>query len=183
MQIWDLRIDGIKQYAMLVHSEDGDDLGPIFTCDGKPKNWPSKPKVEPFIEKRKKTAKPRADISFLEPGTIILNKKAYQALKDFLLPFGQLLELDCQGEIEYFYNVTNLLPCIDYERSEKMGTAVVKEVFLAAAVPEEALVFKAPYTVRTYIYLNQAGKERFEQLATAAGLVGARFVVAGQGLA
>lgn len=63
-----------------------------------------------------------------------------------------------------------------------MGTAVIKEVFLPNINTEEALVFKDPYTVRSYIYLNQAGKEKFEKIASEAGLFGARFVEAGQGL-
>lgn len=109
--------------------------------------------------------------------------KAYQALKDFLLPFGQLLALDCNGDIAYFYNVTKLIPCIDYDRSEKKGKAVVKEVFCPDAVPENTpLVFKDPRTVSGHIYLSQADKEKFAQLPASAGLSGVRFVQAGQGL-
>ncbi len=93
-----------------------------------------------------------------------------------------MLELDCQGEIEYFYNVTNLISCIDYEKSEKTGTSVTQETFITKAIPHEACVFKAPETAATSIYLNQAGKEKFEQIASAANLFGARFVEAGKGL-
>ena len=78
--------------------------------------------------------------------------------------------------------MTNLLQCIDYERSEKRYDTVIKEVFLHDAVPEAPLIFKDPYTAGTRIYLNQAGKEKFEQLCADAGLFGARFVEAGQGL-
>ncbi len=151
-----------------------------FWVDGKPKHWAMRPKVEPFIEKRRKKAKPRADLSYLLGGSIVLNEKAYLALKDFLLPFGQLLELDCNGEVEYFYNVTNLLPCVDYERSVKKGTSVVEEVFLDNVIPEEPMIFKDLLTARTRTYANQAGREKFEQLAAAAGLFGACFVEAGK---
>lgn len=183
MQIWELRYDGINQYAVLVPDEAGINTLSIFDVDGKPKQWAARPKVKPFVDQRKKTAKPRADLSYLIAGSITLNEKAYQALKDFLLPFGQLLELDCDGEVEYFYNVTNLLPCIDYERSEKKGKSVVKEVFLQNAVAQDRpLIFKDSYTKGTRIYLNQAGKEKFEQIAATTGLFGAKFVQAGQGL-
>ncbi len=185
MQIWEMRYDGINQYSVLVPSEDDSNLLPIYLTDGKEKHWDRRPSVEPFIEKRKKLQKPRADLSYLSVGSIVLNTKAYLALKDFLSPFGQLLELDCKGETEYFYNVTKLVPCIDYQRSEKKGKSVVKEVFLAEDVAEIAanspLIFKDPYTARTRIYLNQAAKEKFEELALGAGLFGARFVPAGQG--
>ena len=182
MKIWELRYDGVNDHAVLVSLEGAMSILTIFGVDGKPKEWVARPKVTPFIEKRRKTAKPRADLSYLIAGSIMLNEKACQALKDFLLPFGQLLEVDCQGEVEYFYNVTNLVPCIDYERSGKTGSSVIKEVFLPDAVPEMPLVFKDPYTAKSCIYLNQAGKEKFEKLCADAGLFGARFVEAGQGL-
>ena len=182
MKIWELRYDGINHYAVLVESADEDNSLDFFTTQGIAKHWQHRPKLEPFIEKRKKTAKPRADLSYFTAGSIILNEKACRALKDFLLPFGQMLEIACLGEVEYFYNVTNLVPCIDYEHSIKTGTAVIKEVFLPDAVPTAPMVFKDPYTAKSCIYLNQPGKEKFEKLCADAGLFGARFVEAGQGL-
>lgn len=180
MQIWELHLDGLNDYAVLVHGADGLNFRETFSANGQPKNWAVRPKVTPYVEKRKKMPKPRADISYLTGGAIILNQKAYLALKDFLLPFGQLLELDCDGEIEYFYNVTNTLQCIDFERSEKQDGVVIKEVFLPDAIPATPLIFKDPHTARISIYVNQAGREKFEQIATAAGLFGARFLPPGQ---
>jgi len=182
MHIWEFHYEGLNDYAVLVPIEDGSNLLPIFSATGKEKIWDVRPKVEPFIEKRKKAAKRRADLSYLIAGSIILNEKAYQALSGFLLPFGQLLELDRKGEIEYFYNVTNVISCIDIAQSEKRGAALVKEKFFLDAVPSAAAIFKDLYTASNAIYFNQAGKEKFEELATNAGLVGARFVEAGQGL-
>ncbi|MBI3229884.1 MAG: hypothetical protein HYZ45_06810 [Burkholderiales bacterium] len=183
MKIWELRYDGINHYSVLVPDEKGINILSILGVDGKPKQWAVRPKIKPFIEKRKKRAKPRADLSYLIAGSITLNEKAYQALKEFLLPFGQLLELDCQGEIEYFYNVTKLIDCVDDEHSAKEFDVVSREVFLPNSIPEDIpLIFKDPHTVGTRIYMNQAGKEKFEQIASAAGLFGARFVEAGQGL-
>lgn len=183
MSIWELRFSGINEYALLIPSDDEDtDLFGIFGTNGMSKHWPVPPRVEPALEKRSKAPKPRADISCLIPGAIILNQKAYSALNEFLLPFGQLLELDCKGEVEYFYNVTKQISCIDYEQSEKKGKSVIKEVFLTDALPSAPLIFKDPYTAKSRIYLNDAGKAKFEGLATAAGVFGARFVEAGQGL-
>jgi hypothetical protein len=182
MVIWELFYDGLNEHAVFVSDEGPGNMLGTFAPNGKPKDWAVPPRIKPFIEKRRKKAKPRADLSYLIAGSITLNEKAYQALKDFLLPFGQLLELNCEGGIEYYYNVTNLVPCIDYERSVKTGTSVIKAVFLPDAVPEAPLIFKDPYTAGTRIYLNQAGKEKFEKLCADAGLFGARFVEAGQGL-
>ncbi len=180
MTVWELFYDGLDDYAGLVPVEMGLELLDIIGADGRPKQWVTRPKVAPYIEKRKKKAKPRADFSYLIGGSIVLNEKAYLAMQDFLLPFGQLLELDCNGEVEYFYNVTNILPCVDYERSVKKGTSVVEEVFLDNVIPEEPMIFKDLLTAGTRTYANQAGREKFEQLAAAAGLFGACFVEAGK---
>lgn len=180
MQIWELHLDGLNDYAVLVHVADGLNFRETFSTNGQPKNWPVRPKVTPYVEKRKKMPKPRADISYLSGGSIILNQKAYLALKGFLLPFGQLLELDCDGDIEYFYNVTNTLQCIDFARSEKQDGVVIKEVFLPDAVPSAPQIFKDTHTARISMYVNQAGRERFEHIAAAAGLFGARFLPPGQ---
>ncbi|MEN9868062.1 MAG: hypothetical protein RL748_3652 [Pseudomonadota bacterium] len=182
MQIWECHFDGLNHYSVLVHVADGLNFRETFTANGQAKQWAVRPKVEPFIEKRKKTAKPRADISYLSAGSLILNQKAFDVLRDFLLPFGQLLELDCQGEIEYFYNVTNLIECIDQSRSEKQDGAIFTEVFLPGAIPDTPQIFKDPQTARISIYINEAGKQQFERLVADAGLLGARFVEAGQGL-
>ena len=181
MQVWELFYAGFNDYAVLVSCEFGNTLK-LFSTDGKPKHWETRPKVEPFIDKRKKKAKPRADLSYLIAGSIVLNEKAYVALKDFLLPFGQLLELDCKGEVEYYYNVTNILPCIDYERSQKKETAVVQAVFLPDAIPAEPMIFKDAYTAGTRTYFNQAARDKFEQIAAEADLFGACFVDASKDL-
>ncbi len=77
---------------------------------------------------------------------------------------------------------TYLLQCIDYERSAMRYDTVLTAAFLPDAVPEAPLIFKDPYTAGIRIYLNQAGKEKFEKLCADADLFGARFVEAGQGL-
>ncbi len=183
MQIWELRFEDVNTHAVLVPVADEGGLLGIFMADGKPKNWQERPKVTPFTDKKNKKPKPRTDASYLIAGAIVLNKKAHAALKDFLQPFGQLLELDCDGEIEYFYNVTRLLECVDYAQSEKKGKSVVREIFLPDTVPSDIpLIFKDPYTAKSRIYLNQAGKQQFEQISASAGLSGLRFVEAGKGL-
>ncbi|MEN9867239.1 MAG: hypothetical protein RL748_2829 [Pseudomonadota bacterium] len=84
MQIWALLLDGLNQYSVLVPLDDEDeDLLDLFCADGKSKNWPTRPKVQAFIEKRKKIAEPRADISYSSSGSVVLNQKTYQSLEAF----------------------------------------------------------------------------------------------------
>ncbi|GLQ94430.1 hypothetical protein GCM10007901_33820 [Dyella acidisoli] len=53
------------------------------------------------------------------PEVLVINERAKEAPESFLSKFGQLQELDCEGtgEIRYFYNVTNVVPCADIEHS------------------------------------------------------------------
>jgi hypothetical protein len=57
------------------------------------------------------------------------------ALEGFLSQFGELLEIDVQGSVEWFYNVTNVVDCIDVDKSDKRSTgAIAKEVFREDAI-------------------------------------------------
>jgi hypothetical protein len=110
-------------------------------------------------------------------GALVLNQKAHDTLGPFLQEFGQFLELDVGGSTEYFYNVTNLVDCIDPDRSEKRSTGVIaKEAFRDGAVPSVAAVFKDPRTVGTRMYANAAAKEKLDALVADAGLTGLEFV-------
>lgn len=179
MTIWEFK-SGSNDFSPLVPSNDEDIFNNVYRIDGKPKHWNTPPKIEVFVEKNKKKQKPTADIGYLLPGTVILNRKAYAALKDFLLKFGELLDMDCNGEIYYLYNVTNLISCIDVANSKMAGKSVIKEVFLSEAIPQTAQIFKDQRKVASTIYLSQAAKDILEQLITAALLTGGRFEIAGQ---
>jgi hypothetical protein len=109
-----------------------------------------------------------------------LNRKAYEALKSFLEPFGQFLELDMVDETGlgggdqrlYFYNVTNVVQCIDFDRSETEGKKVIKPAFLPDSVPLSAQVFKDPLRKKMDIYLNEAAHAELSRLLIGAGLRG-----------
>ena len=109
----------------------------------------------------------------------MLNERAKNELADFLLQFGELLEVDCAGEVKYFYNVTNIVSCIDYENSTKRGTAVTKAVFLAQAIPSDAQIFKDPLTANARTYLTSAAKAILEHRIAAAQLTGLEIFEAG----
>ncbi|NJO12161.1 MAG: hypothetical protein HC872_00335 [Gammaproteobacteria bacterium] len=156
--IWQLTNGGIEEFSILVFANEDEVFAGMFEMDGKPKHWSVRPRVEPFVDKRKKQQKPLADISYVTHGTIVLNGKAYAALGEFLSRFGQLLELDCNGEVYYFYNVTNLIDAIDVDCSGLEGKSVVKEAFRQDAIPSTAQIFKDPRTAHHAIYVNQAAK-------------------------
>ena len=180
MTIWEFRNASQNDVAMLVYASDVELDAGVFDAKGEPLDWASRPHAAVFVEPGKKKAKPRVDISALRPGALVLNGKAKSALEEFLSQFGQLLELDVGGEVEWFYNVTNLVDCIDVEKSDKRPSgAISKEAFFEDKVPSGAALFKDPKTARTKIYANELAKQRLEELLSGAGLTGATFVLPG----
>lgn len=173
MAIWELRCAAPNDYAMLVPVDRDDIEEDLFDATGAPKRWTDRPRVAFHVEKRRKAQKPRADVSLLVPGALVLDEKARAALGAFLLQSGQLLELDCEGEVRWFYNVTRMIECVDGEQSETFDDGgIAREVFDESAVPAGPLVFKDPRTAPVRIYVNDAGKALVDEVAGAAGLTG-----------
>ena len=179
MAIWQLRTAPADKFAPLAPTE-AQAMAGIFEARGKPLQWKRRPKVSVLQEPKKKAALPRADVSLLMSGALVLNQKAEDILGPFLKEFGQLLELDVSGATEYFYNVTNVIDCIDPDRSEKRSTGVIlKEVFREGATPIEPALFKDPRTVGTRMYVNSAAKAQIDSIVNVAGLAGLEFVELG----
>lgn len=181
MNFFEAMCSGINDFTPLVYASAEDALGEPFATDGKPRHWQKKPCVQPNWNKRRKKQKPIADFGLIAPGGIALSEKAYKAVGEFLGQFGQLLEVDCCGEVRYWYNVTNLVSCIDFDKSEKIEDAVTKAAFLPAAIPTGIQILKDPLTASTRIYLTDAAKEILEKTISDAGLTGLAFFKAGEG--
>lgn len=87
----------------------------------------------------------------------MLNAKARAALGDFLATFGQLLEIDVDGHVEWFYNVTRVID----------------------RIPIEPAIHKDPRTARTRIYVNDAAKDLLHMQMALNGISGAEFAEPG----
>ena len=173
MAIWELRCATPNDFAMLVPVDRDDVEEDVFDATGTPKQWPDRPRVAFHVERRRKVQKPRANVSLLVPGALVLDEKARAALGGFLLRSGQLLELDCEGEPRWFYNVTRMIACVDARHSEAFEDGgIAREVFEESAVPAEPLVFKDSRTAPVRIYVNDAGKALIERAADEARLTG-----------
>lgn len=178
MRLWEITNDLIDKVSMLVITdEDRHNLHfwDQFGGDGSAIQWTKHPKLQPFVDKKKKKQKPRADISPFRLGSLALNGKARDALGDFLSQFGQLLEIDVLGDVEYYYNVTNVIPAIDRERSEVLpGGFVKKAAFDESVVPAQATVFKDTVT-RSSIFVNDAAKSELEKRIVDSDITGMSF--------
>ncbi len=177
MNVWELRCANINDYSMVVPESELDLLNGVFDIDGMALDWNFIPVVK-YADSRsrgKKTQRAVADVATFGPGAFVLSQKAFDALGPFLGQFGQLLEVQTAGGAEFrrFYNVTNILKCVDVERSEKSDSGGIRsEVFYDINVPRSAAVFKDPSTAAFRIYTNDPGKELIERIVKDAGLTG-----------
>ena len=186
MNIW--KFNSVSnEYTPFLYVSNEDMTARLFLTDGTPKNWSERPKCRPYVEKQKKKKQmPLADLSYISPGTILLNRKAYEVLNDFLTPFGQLLEVECMNEggllgdklseTYYFYNVTNIIPCIDYENSEKSFNSIDKEAYFPDRIPSDVQIYRDPQRLRVQIYLSEPAKAQFAKLIAENNLTGGEFV-------
>ena len=171
--VWELRCGSVNDFAMLVNIDDDDGDSGMFEARGVPADWMHRPAVEFLVDRKSKKQKPRADVIAFVPGALVLNEKAKAALGPFLSRFGQLLELHCCGEVLYFFNATNLVDCVDVERSEKRRSgSIAMEVFDESNVPQGAAVFKDSSTAPVRIYVNDGGRAEIERIVAANGLTG-----------
>lgn len=173
MRVWELRAGDVDDYAMIVPVIEDVDK---FDVNGGRLDWMSPPVIE-YADSRSrgKKKRPVADVATPGAGALVLSQRAVDVLGEFLGRFGQLLLVQTAGgaEFRYFYNVTNLVKCVDVERSEKDAIgSIAMEVFYDLNVPREPAVFKDPMTASTRLYTNESGRELLEKLATDAGLTG-----------
>jgi len=178
MAVWEIRPGDMDNRPVLVAGDKSDVAKGFFDFEGQLKDWMHRPPVELFsrVKAKSKLREPANVMAFMA-GTLVLDAKARAAIGGFLSRFGQLLELHHGGETLYAFNCTNLLECVDQNktRRDEFGT-VILEAFDEAKVPKTAAVFKDPSTAAIRIYANEAAKEAIERLSSDAGLSGIEVV-------
>jgi hypothetical protein len=177
--LWEMTAGLNNEFRLLVPGETDKDWSRHLQAEGEPLSWQERPKVEPFVDSRRKKQKPRGDIEYVTWGAIVLNAKAMALLAEKLKPFGQFLEIDCLGEIHYFYNVTTLVNVVVYEKSGRNSAAVTKPQFFPHATPSVFCIFKDPLTATIAIYLTEQAKAELAAIIDANKITGLYFVPAG----
>lgn len=110
MKVWILDCD-VDHYENLYWEKDID-FTLSFDGTEKVKEW-SPVRVQRMYRNRKFSNTPG-----LSPHLPVFDKKAVSILKDFLIDNAEILPLDCKDGDFYLINVTNIIDCIDYEKSE-----------------------------------------------------------------
>ncbi|MGN6323620.1 MAG: hypothetical protein ACTHNE_18025 [Dyella sp.] len=183
MIVWEIKNKWMNSVAAVgpdPRSEFNPGLNVSFWEQFKPRSagqaleWKVRPELVVLPDDGRKTSLPRADVSpFTAPG-LVVNAKVRNAMGDFLSKFGQLLEVSVDGNTEYYYNVTNVVACLDHERSEFAAAYVEEPVFHEHLVPSDAAIFVEP-KMRTRIFANEAAKSILEERISAGNIVGMSF--------
>jgi len=169
MSVWEITNRWTNDVAGLTHADDieFDPAASVgfwkqFEGFGSPLRWSAKPRLTAIEYAGRRKSRPRADVSpFTSPG-LIVNARVRDALGDVLGRFGQLLEVDVDGETEYYFNVTNVLECLDRERSRFEAHYVERPVFQEHLIPETPVMFVEP-ALPGRIFVNEVAKEILER--------------------
>jgi len=129
---------------------------------GQPLYWRDRPKLAVLPKERRRKLPPRADVSPFTASGLVVNDKIRTYLGDLLAQFGQLLEIDVDGKTEYYYNVTNVVSCLDREQSQFDGPYVEEPVFIERLVPSAPSIFVEP-AIHGRIFVNDAAKIAMEE--------------------
>lgn len=146
----------------------------LFDANGSALYWSSRPKLTVIVDEGRKQRLPRADGSPFTAEGLVFNARARDALGDFLVQFGQLLELDVDGGVEYYYNVTHVLACLDHERLTIEAGYVEKAVFRKSVMPDDLVLFIEP-SITARIFVNDAAKAALEARIARHSLIGMSF--------
>ena len=112
MKIWKLDCD-VDHYENLASCGYFDlDLMQSFDGRSKINNW-TPLKVEPMYSRKRAFSNTPGFLSHIP----VFDEKAVSVLKDFLNGNAEILPLDCNVGKFYAINVTNVIDCIDYEKS------------------------------------------------------------------
>ncbi|WP_338849800.1 DUF1629 domain-containing protein [Massilia sp. W12] len=177
--IYQIKCGNLNNFSMWVLDNNAGMTIHDFILEGKAIQWNKPPRVVPFFDKKRKKQKDVADFAFFLHGGIALSEKAYDAIHDFLLSFGELIQLDTEDKKVWLYNVTTLIDCVDYKNSEKFLDQVIREKFYFSNVPDAPCIFKDTLTAKSRIYLNEAAKVVVEKIVDSNNLTGCHIEEAG----
>jgi hypothetical protein len=175
--LWEVTAAFDNQFASYTYASPLDLERGTFETDGHPKRWSTRPAIARGILPNKKKMPPIPPIGHLNLASLVLQPQAVAVLGEFLCQFGELLDVEFEGSLVYFYNVTTLLAVVDEAKSQKTasGKSITRPAFFDAAIPPSAMLFKAPETANTSLYATNEAKLWLETVLKANKLNGLSF--------
>lgn len=176
MSVWEITnkwMNDVASYARTAQDRNDPGFRTQFGTGGTPLSWQKPPHFTIKNEKGGKN-KPRADVNTINAPGFVLNARAKEALGDFLMRFGELLEVDVDGAAEYYYNATNVISCLDDQRSNIKAGYVATAVFKQSAIPSAPTLFMDPSVV-SRVFVNTAAKAELDARIAKSGIIGMSF--------
>ena len=62
--------------------------------------------------------KPIGDVFSVQISSFILNEKSYRVLDQYIKNEAQMFKIKSENENLYVVNITNIIDCLDYDKSE-----------------------------------------------------------------
>lgn len=113
--------------------------------------------------------KPIGDVFSVEISSFILNEKSYKVLYPYLKNHSQVFKIKSDNKIFYVVNVTDIIDCLDYEKSElkcfpSSGRVmrVIKYVFKIEKL-KNTTIFKLPEFPKGISYVTENFKNIVEE--------------------
>jgi hypothetical protein len=178
MSVWEISnqwMNSVASYVRTAQDMEDPDFRKQFGKGGAHLEWSRRPQFTIKVEKGEKNPRPHADVNTINAPGPVLNAKARDVLGDFLKQFGQLLEVEVDGKVEYYYNVTNVVSALDQEHSRIRVGYVDKAVFKKSCIPTESAIFVDP-AVTSRIFVNDVAKAELEARIAMNGLIGMSFL-------
>lgn len=113
--------------------------------------------------------KPIGDVSSISTSSYIINEKAYKVLYPYLKEHSQIFQLKNENKIFYVINVTDIIDCLDYEKSEVKYFSssnrvmdIEKYAFHSGKL-KKATIFKIPEFPKGISYVTEEFKKVVEE--------------------
>lgn len=113
--------------------------------------------------------KPIGDVSSISTSSYIINEKAYKVLYPYLKEHSQIFQLKNENKIFYVINVTDIIDCLDYEKSEVKYFSssnrvmdIEKYAFHSEKL-KKATIFKIPEFPKGISYVTEEFKKVVEE--------------------
>lgn len=163
--LWDVTAAFDNKFASYTYSNPLDAEFGTFETNGQPKRWSTRPTIARGVLPNKRKMPPIPLIGHLNLASLILQPPAVAILGEFLCQFGELLDVNFEGSLVYFYNVTTVLAVVDEANSQKTasGKSITRPAFFDDAIPQTAMLFKAPQTANTSLYATDEAKRWLDQ--------------------